>query len=214
MPEEHYHFDVAAGKTPQRIDQFVTAALSQTSRSHVRKLIDDGRILVGGKQVKASYLIAPLDKIDVTIPVPVPFEATPQDIPLDIMYQDEEIAVEVHEEGEECDHDHEIDDTQLTGETADAISFLKESAWKIELTGLTDMPIVELQNQALSVSGIVIQGSHVVSPRQTEFTHYAHSRVRVIHEEAAYADAWSTACLLMTENELENAKDRITIYCS
>ena len=89
-----------------------------------------------------------------------------------------------------------------------------ESAWKIELTGSSDMPIVELKNQALSVSGTEIQGSHIVSPRQTEFTHYAHTRVRVIHEEAACADAWSTACLLMTENELESAKDRITIYCS
>jgi len=89
-----------------------------------------------------------------------------------------------------------------------------ESAWKIELTGSTDMPIVELQDQALSVSGIEIQGSHIVSPRQTEFAHYTHPRVRVVHEEAACADAWSTACLLMTENELETAKDRITIYCS
>ena len=89
-----------------------------------------------------------------------------------------------------------------------------ESAWNIELSGSTDMPVVELKNQALSVSGIEIQGSHIVSPRQTEFAHYTHERVRVVHEEAAYADAWSTACLLMTENELETAKDRITIYCS
>ena len=89
-----------------------------------------------------------------------------------------------------------------------------ESAWKVELTGSRDMPIVELKNQALSVSGDEIQGSHNVSPRRTKFTHYAHARVRVIHEEAACADAWSTACLLMTENELETAKDRITIYCS
>ena len=88
-----------------------------------------------------------------------------------------------------------------------------ESPWKIELSGSTDMSIVELQNQALSVSGIEIQGSHIVSPRKTEIRHYAHARVRVIHEEAAYADAWSTACLLMSENELETAKDRITIFC-
>ena len=88
-----------------------------------------------------------------------------------------------------------------------------ESTWHIELTGSTNMPVVELMNQALSVSGIAIQGSHIVSPRQTEFTHYAHARVRVIHEKAAYADAWSTACLLMTESELEAVKDRITVHC-
>ena len=89
-----------------------------------------------------------------------------------------------------------------------------ENSWGIELTGSTSMPVVELKNQALSVSGIEIQGSHIVSPRQTEFTQYPHARVRVVHEEAACADAWSTACLLMTESELEAVKDRITIHCS
>jgi thiamine biosynthesis lipoprotein ApbE len=82
------------------------------------------------------------------------------------------------------------------------------------LTGSINLPIVELKNQALSVSGIGIQGSHIVSPRQTESTQYAQERVWVSHEEAAYADAWSTACLLMTESELETAKGRITIYCN
>jgi thiamine biosynthesis lipoprotein len=89
-----------------------------------------------------------------------------------------------------------------------------ESTWKIQLTGSINLPIVELKNQALSVSGIGIQGSHIVSPRQTESTQYAQERVWVSHEEAAYADAWSTACLLMTESELETAKGRITIYCN
>jgi thiamine biosynthesis lipoprotein len=89
-----------------------------------------------------------------------------------------------------------------------------EITWKIQLTGSINLPIVELKNQALSVSGIGIQGSHIVSPRQTESTQYAQERVWVSHEEAAYADAWSTACLLMTESELETAKGRITIYCN
>ena len=89
-----------------------------------------------------------------------------------------------------------------------------ENSWKIELTGSTNMPVVELKTQALSVSGITIQGSHIGSPRQAEFTQYPHTRIRVIHKEAAYADAWSTACLLMTESELETVKDRITIHCS
>ena len=89
-----------------------------------------------------------------------------------------------------------------------------ENSWKIKLTGSTNMPVIELKNQALSVSGIAMQGSHIFSPRQAEFKQYPHTRVRVIHKEAAYADAWSTACLLMTESELEAVKDRITIHCS
>ena len=89
-----------------------------------------------------------------------------------------------------------------------------EGEWKIEFTGSTGMPFIELKNQALSVSGIKTQGSHIVSPRQTELADYAHARVRVIHEEAACADAWSTACLLMTERELETVKDLITVHCN
>ena len=89
-----------------------------------------------------------------------------------------------------------------------------ENSWKIELTGSTSMPMVELKNQAISVSGISVQGSHILSPRQADLTQNLHTRVRVIHEEAAYADAWSTACLLMTESELDTVKDRITVHCS
>ena len=89
-----------------------------------------------------------------------------------------------------------------------------ENSWKIELTGSTSKPMVELKNRAISVSGISVQGSHILSPRQADLTQNLHTRVRVIHKEAAYADAWSTACLLMTESELETVKDRITVHCS
>ena len=89
-----------------------------------------------------------------------------------------------------------------------------KNTWNIELSGPGSMPVVELKNHALSVSGITIQGSHIVSPRKPEFTQYPHERISVIHKKAACADAWSTACLLMTESELETVKDLITIHYS
>ncbi|MFT4901701.1 MAG: thiamine biosynthesis lipoprotein [Lentimonas sp.] len=74
-------------------------------------------------------------------------------------------------------------------------------AWKIELTGDHASRTIELQNQALSASGTGIQGSHIVSPRTTEIN-YAHTRIWLIDETAALADAWSTAAMLMDKKEL------------
>jgi thiamine biosynthesis lipoprotein len=88
-----------------------------------------------------------------------------------------------------------------------------EKAWTIERTGAAGAPL-ELRNQALSVSGIGIQGSHIVSPRELKADTYTHSRIWVLHQEAARADAWSTACLLMSEEELESLRDHLTIVCN
>jgi len=87
-----------------------------------------------------------------------------------------------------------------------------DRAWAIERTGAENAPILEVRNQALSISGTEIQGSHIVSPREFESQSYTYPHLWVLHEEAARADAWSTACLLMSQSELEAAKDRVTIY--
>jgi 23S rRNA pseudouridine1911/1915/1917 synthase len=90
---DHHQIIVAPGKTPVRIDQYIATALKAVSRSRIRKLIDEHQILVDGKPIKASHIIIPNEVIDITLPTPKRFEAVAQDIPLDIIYQDEEIAV-------------------------------------------------------------------------------------------------------------------------
>jgi FAD:protein FMN transferase len=75
-------------------------------------------------------------------------------------------------------------------------------AWSIELTGNHSTQTIELQNKALSASGIGIQGSHIVSPR-SEKAGYIHSRIWLIDETAAYADAWSTTAMLLDAEELQ-----------
>jgi len=87
-----------------------------------------------------------------------------------------------------------------------------EESWTINRTGVEGMPNLELQNEALSISGTSIQGSHIVSPRTFEQRSYPYERLWVIHKEAARADAWSTACLLMTSEELEENKKSIRIF--
>ena len=66
-----------------------------------------------------------------------------------------------------------------------------------------------LKNAAMSVSGIDIQGDHIVSPRPDQALLRQH--LWVIHPNAAAADAWSTACFLMTDEELASCGEPIKI---
>jgi thiamine biosynthesis lipoprotein len=75
-------------------------------------------------------------------------------------------------------------------------------AWPIVLSG-DDQPLtIELQNQALSASGIGIQGSHIVSPLKQVEPDYSYKRAWILQPSAALADAWSTALMLITPEQL------------
>jgi len=84
------HFRFKAGKTQtNRIDQFLSNRLAHLSRAMVQRLIDDDLVKVNGKSTKASYKIKANDDIEMFAP-PVPVsELVPEDIPLDIVYEDE-----------------------------------------------------------------------------------------------------------------------------
>jgi 23S rRNA pseudouridine1911/1915/1917 synthase len=77
----------------ERIDAFVTARIPELTRSAVGRLIDEGHITVGGATVKASYKVRPGDEITVEIPPAAPTDIAAEEIPLDIVYQDGDIAV-------------------------------------------------------------------------------------------------------------------------
>ena len=77
----------------QRLDVFVSAA-AEITRSRAGSLIDEGRILVGGKKVtKAGYKLRAGDEITIEIPEAAPASIEAQDIDLNILYQDEDLAV-------------------------------------------------------------------------------------------------------------------------
>lgn len=76
----------------ERADVFLAEKLGVT-RSNAKKILDEGNAVRGGKPLKASAGIAEGDEIEVTIPDPVSMDAKPEDIPLDIIYQDESLAV-------------------------------------------------------------------------------------------------------------------------
>lgn len=76
----------------ERVDVYLSEQLEKT-RSAIKKLVDDGNILVNGEKPKAGKTLKLGDEIVVTLPDPVPLDTKAENIPLTIIYQDEDIAV-------------------------------------------------------------------------------------------------------------------------
>ncbi len=78
----------------ERFDVFLTSALEMDiSRSYIQKLIRNGCITIGGSPVKQNYRVKTDDRIELVLPEPEALTIEPEDIPLDIVYQDASIAV-------------------------------------------------------------------------------------------------------------------------
>ena len=76
-----------------RIDKLISELIDSLSRSYVKKLIDDKKVFCNGKNVKASYTVSENDQIKMEIPPAEVPEILPQDIPLDILYEDDDVIV-------------------------------------------------------------------------------------------------------------------------
>jgi 23S rRNA pseudouridine1911/1915/1917 synthase len=87
--------EVPAEAKGQRLDQFLAAALEGVSRSRVQLLMEQGDVLVNGKRgEKASMKLRGGERIDITgEPHPAPLRATAEEIPLDVIYEDGDLAV-------------------------------------------------------------------------------------------------------------------------
>lgn len=83
----------------QRLDQYLARQLPELSRSRIQALVKAGDITVNGKPAKAKTPVNRGDSIEINIPEPEPAEAQPQDIPLDILYEDKDIIVINKESG-------------------------------------------------------------------------------------------------------------------
>ncbi len=76
-----------------RLDAYLAKKISELSRSQVKKLIEDGSILVNGEKIKSSYKIEYKDSIRVEIPEEKEIEILPENIELDIIYEDDDICL-------------------------------------------------------------------------------------------------------------------------
>ncbi|HAE29978.1 MAG TPA: RNA pseudouridine synthase [Flavobacteriales bacterium] len=91
---EHHSFIADQGQEPLRIDKFLMDRVPNTSRNRLQIAAKNGNILVNKKPVKSSYKVRPNDVISIVLPYPVrEIELIPEDIPLDILYEDDEVLV-------------------------------------------------------------------------------------------------------------------------
>lgn len=84
---------VNSEKQGKRIDAFVSENIDDISRTMAQKLIDDGKVLVNSKRVKSSYKVETNDIVEVEIPKPTETIIKAQDIPVPIIYEDDDIIV-------------------------------------------------------------------------------------------------------------------------
>ncbi|WP_303997273.1 RluA family pseudouridine synthase [Megamonas hypermegale] len=90
MNKEYTVTDSDAGS---RLDVFLSAQPDNPSRSNIQKMIAEGNVSVNGQVKRANYKLRPADNIVMTYQPPQEIEAVPEDIPLDILYEDSDIIV-------------------------------------------------------------------------------------------------------------------------
>ncbi len=86
-------FQVSSQEARQRLDLFLSRCSSQFSRRRIQVLIKDGRVLVNGEKRRPSYSICAGDRISIDPPAPRPLAVEAENIPLDIVYQDDDLLV-------------------------------------------------------------------------------------------------------------------------
>ena len=91
---EHFRFVADRGQSPLRVDKFLVDRIVGTSRNRIQNAADGGFILVNGKPEKCNYKVRPGDVVQVMMDRPRhSTEIVPEDIPLDIVYEDDALLV-------------------------------------------------------------------------------------------------------------------------
>lgn len=91
---EHYRFVAEKGQSLLRVDKFLVSHIDNTSRNRIQQAADAGCILVNGKPVKSNYRVKPFDVVAIVMDRPkYELEIIPEDIPLDIVYEDGDLLV-------------------------------------------------------------------------------------------------------------------------
>jgi 23S rRNA pseudouridine1911/1915/1917 synthase len=94
ITEKIHHLKVPESKKPERIDVYLTNHIENVTRTKIQEAIKAGLVTVNNKPTKANYIVKPFDEITVIQPIsPRPEEIEPENIPLDIVYEDEYLIV-------------------------------------------------------------------------------------------------------------------------
>src|SRR5579864_6663228 len=87
------HFIASAEDAGRRLDLYLSSRLPDVSRTRIQELIDEGRVRLGGRLVRRAQRVMSGDVIDIEILPRPPLRAAPEEIALDVLYEDEDVAV-------------------------------------------------------------------------------------------------------------------------
>lgn len=90
---KEFNFVVTKENEGTRLDKFLALVLQDISRSNIQNIIDEGKVLVNNKEKKSNYKLKEKDFILVNIPDPRELNVEPENIPIEIMYEDKDIIV-------------------------------------------------------------------------------------------------------------------------
>lgn len=80
-------------RSGERVDKYISDNIAELTRSAVQGLLDKGNVLVNGRTVSKSCKLKGGEELTVTLPEPQPMDAIPEDIPLEIVYEDGDLLV-------------------------------------------------------------------------------------------------------------------------
>ncbi|MFI3248184.1 MAG: RluA family pseudouridine synthase [Rikenellaceae bacterium] len=97
---EHFRFEVDKGQSPLRLDKYLAIIMKNSSRSKIQSAADEGHLLVNGVSQKASYKVRPGDVVTIMMARPkYSNEIIAEDIPLNIIYEDDDLMIVNKEAG-------------------------------------------------------------------------------------------------------------------
>ncbi|MCX6356388.1 MAG: RluA family pseudouridine synthase [Candidatus Aureabacteria bacterium] len=93
LTARHSSFPVEVEHAGLRLDRFLVERMADLSRAGIQRLIEGASVLVNGAVVKAHHRVRPGDTVEVTVPEPTPPAVLPERIPLDVLYEDDDLLV-------------------------------------------------------------------------------------------------------------------------
>lgn len=91
--QKNYKLSVPDIKVRTRLDKYITQFIENASRTKVQKAINLGNVIVNGNFVKSNYLLKPFDEIEIELPVPEKQDILPENIPLEIIFEDDYLLI-------------------------------------------------------------------------------------------------------------------------
>ena len=89
----HLTFTITAAEAGERLDSYLAARIEGWSRARLQRLIEDADVLVNGQTAKVSYKVRPNDEIEIELIAPTSETFHPEDLPIDVIYEDDDLIV-------------------------------------------------------------------------------------------------------------------------